>query len=215
MYRALAGVDSMVQAAGRCNREGRRSASESIVHLFESSEAYSIPAENRQRVEVARSAIPDLAHPNATPRLGSPELVSSFFNRLYFYKGEQELDAHNVLRSFETYPLNVKNGFPSIEFRSAAERFRLIREGALSIVVPSVEIDDVIARIRAGEVYRGDVRRLSPYTVSVYEHDWKELWGAGAIEKLSEGLFLLLDAGRYKETTGLDVTVAGGEGMYW
>lgn len=215
VYRALAGVDSMVQAAGRCNREGRRSASESIVHLFESSEAYSIPAEIRQRVEVARSAIPDLAHPNATPRLGSPELVSSFFNRLYFYKGEQELDAHNVLRSFETYPLNVKNGFPSIEFRSAAERFRLIREGALSIVVPFVEIDDVIARIRAGEVYRGDVRRLSPYTVSVYEHDWKELWGAGAIEKLSEGLFLLLDAGRYKETTGLDVTVAGGEGMYW
>ena len=34
VYRALAGVDSMVQAAGRCNREGRQSAEESIVHVL-------------------------------------------------------------------------------------------------------------------------------------------------------------------------------------
>lgn len=212
VYRALAGIDSMVQAAGRCNREGERPVADSVVYLFEPEEPYRIPREVRQRAAVSLSVEPSLAESGRNIDLGSPDTVSSFFRNLYFYKGEDELDSERILESCSAYP--IVGGLPSIDFKSVSERFRMIRDGSISIVVPEREVDDEIRRIQSGIAMRGDVRKLAPYSVSVYERDARELLDAGAIEKLGDEMFLLLDASRYKEKTGLDTTVVGGEGLF-
>ena len=212
VYRALAGVDSMVQAAGRCNREGKRSVAESSVFLFEPEDAYRIPFEVKQRASVALSVAPDLHKAGQTVRLGMPDIVSSYFRELYFYKGEGKLDSEKVVAAFSEYP--VINGLPSIDFKSVSARIHMIQEGSYSIVIPDEEVSKEIKRVKAGVAVRGDMRRLASYAASVYERDVVELLKAGAIEKLGDGMFLLLDGLRYREQTGLDTTVVGGEGVF-
>ena len=60
VYRAVSGVDSLVQAGGRCNREGKREKGASIVHVFTPADHYVVPAEVEQRAAVAQSVMPSL-----------------------------------------------------------------------------------------------------------------------------------------------------------
>lgn len=212
VYRALAGLDSMVQAAGRCNREGKRAAEKSFVYLFEPEESYRIPNETTQRAAVSRIAVPGLGKKGLKTDIGSPDIVNAYFRNLYYCKGEKELDSEEIVEAFSEYP--IINGLPSIDFKSVSARFRMIKEGSYQIVISDEVVVDEVERIKAGAARRGDMRRLASYSASVYERDVAELLVAGAIEKLGEGLFLLLDESRYKEKTGLDTVVVGGEGVF-
>lgn len=53
VYREIAGLDSMIQAAGRCNREGKRELSESMVYIFDLEESYIVPNQ-RQQIDVSK-----------------------------------------------------------------------------------------------------------------------------------------------------------------
>lgn len=215
VYRALAGLDSMVQAGGRCNREGKQPAKDSFVYLFEAADVNpnSIPPEVRQRADVTRSVVPGVTDSGSSVDLGAPDVVRSFFDRLYFYKGDSELDKGGIRERLCNYPID--HGKPSIDFKTVSDSFHLIEGGAYSIVVPDDEVLSAIERVKEGVAARGDLRRLSTHSVSVYEYDLRELWRAGAVEELAHGLFLLVDEARYKEQTGLDTSVFGGEGLYW
>ena len=58
VYRQIAGLDSMIQAAGRCNREGKRELSESMVYIFDLEESYSVPNQ-RQQIDVSKGILQD------------------------------------------------------------------------------------------------------------------------------------------------------------
>ena len=167
VYRALAGLDSIAQAAGRCNREGRLECGE--VHVFippkQAPQGLLRMAETATRT--LWNALPDNADPLAV------EHFSAYFRQLY---GDATLDRHDICPLLRVGPCGEVN------FRTVAERFKLIDEqdGATVFVryrrnAADTEIDDLLALLQKEGLQRWLLRKLQAYGVGVYRQDLDRL----------------------------------------
>ena len=125
VWRAEAGLDSIAQAAGRCNREGRHDVADSIVTVFQSEEHPS-PPELRQLAGDMERII------SRHDDLLSPEAMEDYFQEVYWRKGEGLGD--DVLQKFKA----DRNG-TSFSFREVGETFRLIQSGLEPVIVAREE----------------------------------------------------------------------------
>ena len=193
VWREIAGLDSILQAAGRCNREGKRPLAESQVHVFRFDGA--VPRmimQNAAATEHVLTQFEDVA---------SPEAIHAYFAELLFMKGDAALDAQGIL------PLNEKQCF-----RSVAEKFRLIGEETTPVYIPTADNGDLLAQLRAGDVTRGLLRKLGRSAVNVRPDHLKRLMEAGAVEWLPEsGCAILIAWQHYDEACGLSLTPEGGD----
>lgn len=213
VYRAMSGLDSIVQAAGRCNRNDTRSCAESLVHIFEPDGSYRRPREVSQRAAIGQSVLRDLGLPEEGDGLldvdlGSPEIMEEYFKRLYDIRrdGMDKVGAYKRMA-------NERGGWGSYPFRSVAEDFKLIESADCSVIVPNEAIEEEIERLREGIASRGAMRRLRQYSVNVYRTSLQSL--DGSIEQIAEDTFLLINPERYSSTCGLDLSDRHGEGLMW
>lgn len=198
VYRALAGLDSMIQAGGRCNREGRRPANESVVHLFESErKAPGIMQQNIAAGERVMRRFEDIS---------SVEAVRDYFEfLLYKLKDKTALDAKKILSE-------IKIG--SMPFATVASRFRIIESSEFTVYVPLGEGAELVEKVKRFGVNRGRMRRLGQYAVGVYPNHFKDLISLGAVERLTENTAVLCDLSLYDENTGLSFGVNEGVGFF-
>ncbi len=205
VYRELAGLDSILQAAGRCNREGRRPADESVVMIFERTELP--PLLFRRAVGATRNALMGGRDPAA------PETMRRYFSELRALSGE-ELDKQGVIRAFEK-----GIGGCELPFRTVAERFHLIDENTRTVYVPYGEGAALVKRLRAGECSRELYRKLGRYAVSVYEPHFQRLYAAGAlltareVPALDPDSAVLNDMTLYSEAMGLSLEPETGKAL--
>ncbi|MBL8590803.1 MAG: CRISPR-associated endonuclease Cas3'' [Methylobacteriaceae bacterium] len=195
VWRAMAGLDSIAQAAGRCNREGRLDGPGRVV-VFE-------PAESKTPREIAlrwQAAVPVLGrHADA---LGL-DAVRDYFSELYFQSGDdpwKAFDRLNIGGRPGVLPALCDGARDmNIPFASVAEAFRLIDETMESVVVPwnADEADDDFDRLveriwrameKDGRARVGDLRSLRLYTVSIPGKARDEWLRAGALRPLHPGL---------------------------
>lgn len=197
VYREEAGLDSLLQAAGRCNREGHRPAQESVVTLFQgegNAPPLFAPAIGAGRYVMARHT--DLA---------SPEAIHDYFRELLDLKGTQAQDIQNIL------PTMADNRFP---FRTVAERFHLIEDHTVTVYIPQDEGAALVERLQAGECSRALFRKLGQYGVSIYPQHAAALTASGDLAPWGEGVFLLQNLDAYDSKTGLSLQADCGKGLF-
>lgn len=189
VLREMAGLDSLLQAAGRCNREGKRKPEKSIVTIFEGVSA--TPQMLKVNIGAAKETLRDGADPAA------PETVERYF-RSYRSLAGAKLDKAEVVSTFEKGISGC-----SLPFRTVAERFHLIDDASKTIYIPIGEGAKLVQRLRDGEHSRELFRKLGQYGVSVYEKHVKALLTSGSIELVDEDSAILLDGSLYDRIIGL------------
>jgi CRISPR-associated endonuclease/helicase Cas3 len=193
VYRALAGLDSIAQAAGRCNREGRLQRGQ--VTVF-------IPPE-RSGIGLLRAAedacLKTLHGTNGDPL--DRVLFGRYFEHLYY---SRDLDENDIRRL-----LKVDGNSLGVQFRSAAERFRMIEDDQHPIIVLfDAEHDDAEVRMLLGRLYKTGperwlMRKLQRYIVNVREPEIQRLLAQQDIEEVIPGLFAQTSDWLYHSTLGL------------
>ncbi len=198
VFRALAGLDSVVQAGGRCNREGTPGVVNGVVYIFESDR--SAPRMLAQNIAAAKYALEKF------PDAASPEAISAYFNELfYFEKGMDALDAQEILK------LCGSGAFP---FSEIAERFRVIDSAQYAVYIPTAESKPLLTKLERFGPERTLMRKLGQYAVGVYPNHYMELQKAGAVHGIAENAAVLDRADLYDRDTGLKLTVEEGLGCF-
>lgn len=195
-YRELAGLDSILQTAGRCNREGRHTAAESPVYIF-SLDGLPTPQRLLQNVSSAQKILREYPDPAC---LSAIEEYFSFYRTL---KGNAALDEKDIVPCLK-----------ELAFAKAAENFRMIDGPTCTVYIPLEKGADLLDEVRHGARSRRLFRQLGQYGVTVYRNHLEALEAAGKAVSLDEGLFALTDLSAYDPQRGLALTVQGGEAIF-
>ena len=201
VYRQLAGVDSIIQAAGRCNREGKETAEDSFTYIFRFDERESVPGQ-RQQIQVAESMLQD------APDLNAPETVEKYFEILYHLRGDS-LDSKDILGMSRNM---------NFQFARAGESFRIIEENTKTILVPrEKEAVEVLDEIRQKGFSKNRMRTMGQYCVNVYDNMFQRLYAAGLLRPISgegeEQYCVLTKEDQYSDEMGLELDVEYGQAV--
>lgn len=167
VYRALAGFDSIAQAAGRCNREGRlRELGQLRVFV-----APSEPPKGTPRDAKAVAQVMLAGQPNLDPL--DPKVFDAYFRRLYFGR---QLDERGIQA--------LRQG---LRFKTTAEAFAVIEDdGSEAVIVPFGDADKHLTELRNHGASRERLRAVQPFVVNLYPQQLQQLEKAGAVETVAD-----------------------------
>lgn len=206
VYRQEAGLDSVIQAAGRCNREGKRPVENSIVPVFRL-EGSSSPF-LAQNIAALREIKRNLAQKKDAD-LGDLNAISFYFQFYRELLGTENLDKKEIMKAFERGIDG--NCFP---FATVAEQFMLIENETTPVYLPVGEGKMLVDQLVTGQTDRNLFRKLGQYSVNVYPDHLKALSESGCLERLDDAVYILRDLTQYREDTGLQMDVETGSGFF-
>lgn len=184
VFRALAGLDSIAQAAGRCNREGRLEGQGRVV-VFVPPEP---PPVGHLR-KGAQACISTLHGQHADPLARA--LFATYFRQFY---STVDLDNKKIVPMLKVEPKTL-----GVQFRSAADAFRLIDDqDSASVVVRYAEqrdeIEKLLGMLAAEGPARWLMRKLQRYTVSIHKRVADRMLMQGSLTLPMPGLYVQVNA---------------------
>jgi len=185
VYRALGGFDSIVQAAGRCNREGKLAVG--MVKIFRAS---SPPPRGtpRRAIEVTEALLRDAG---GTLDPDDPVLFDRYFRMLYIGEN-QDVKGIQALRQ-------------EFNFAAVGHEFQIIEDGfAQPVIVPYGGAEERLQVLRRKGPSTQRLRSLQPFIVNIYPNAFEKLQSAGALDEVQEGICTLTPVFRtqYDSTFG-------------
>jgi CRISPR-associated endonuclease/helicase Cas3 len=181
VYRVMGPLDRIVQAAGRCNREGKRPQKGKAV-IFDFPDNASPPGAYKTGMDDAKIILSR----NAPERLHDPEIYTEYFQMLF---RDVDLDK----KAIQPYRRDL-------DYPTVAEKYKLI-EDTLPVVIPSYDNHEGERRLREhmNKPSRETWRRLMPFIVNVSYRDLHREEIKECIEEISPGLYRWI--GGYDEKT--------------
>lgn len=180
VFRAEAGLDSIAQAAGRCNREGLWPTETSEVLVFAPADViWAPPAELKQHAEVFTGIAP-----RYRDDLLALEAVEAYFKALYARLGAERLDKNDLLGL-------LRDAAPdTLPLETLAARFRVIQTTMRPVIVPyeagtDQRIPAVAEALGKLEFAPSVARKLQPYLVLIPQKAYDALLQAGAIQPVA------------------------------
>jgi len=207
-YRALSGLDSINQAAGRVNREMKCGVSELFIFEPKSEFVRRTPRYVAQAVEVARRVLRDHAEMPI-----SISAIAAYFDQLYDLQDPQAFDYKRILSCFE-------DSTGRFSFETAARLFQVIEDATQTVIIPyNKEALNLIEELKHTPYPSSTLRKLQPYTVSIYKGEFDALSGKGVILTIAD-TYPVLNPDDYQDyyhpDTGLLVPASGGgDGLFF
>lgn len=191
VYRALAGLDSIAQAAGRCNREGLLQGL-GKVNVF--------VAPKKAPMGILRKATETTTNMLYSYE-GDPlefSLFEKFFSELYWKANS--LDKNDIIGLLQP----TRDDDLGIFFRTASNRFRIIDDSnQKTILVRYAQGDVLIDSLKQNGPDRSLLRKLQRYSVNIYNYDFQKLLNKASIEEIQPKIFAQVSRFDYSESCGL------------
>jgi CRISPR-associated endonuclease/helicase Cas3 len=157
VYRAMGPLDRIVQAAGRCNREGKMEGKGRVV-IFEATEGKTPKGEYGKAVAMTRQHLNEAG----LEGLHEPDIFEAYFQSLYQI---EDRDKHGIedLRKQSNY-------------RCVAEKFRLIDDNSMPVVIRyNDEVTQILNEISRRGLWSSDRRKLQPYIVNLPRYEFLKM----------------------------------------
>ena len=198
VYRVVAGIDSIAQAAGRCNRNGR-SKDPLDVYIFDFADGvgcsyFRIAAQSAEKLFASYAGC-----------LTDPQCVQDYFAD-YYWKNSQRLDIDGIIECCQT----AQSG--NIQFKNLA-RFQMIESATVPIVIAlDQQAVDLVDSLYFAEYKVGILRQLQQFTVQVYPYQFDQL--KGWCESPLDGVYVLRTEELYADDTGLKCEAPEGTAFF-
>ena len=185
VYRQEAGLDSVLQAAGRCNREGKRKLC--VTHVFSLAKEHNLPQGDISNANNARRAL------KKDSDWFAPETMASYFKQRY--SREETFDKKGI----KGYLYSPKD----IMFETAAKEFRLIEDGSIPLIVVWKNSLSLVEHLKQQGPSYTLMKQLAKYSVNVYQSDFMALCQTGAVKEVIESIFVVDQKAQYDGQLGL------------
>ena len=230
VIRLCAGLDSVIQAAGRCNRNGELNGAADVFIINCRGEDLGMLRSIKDGKMACMSLLSDCKyHPEKYPSgLTSDEAVYAYYKKLYIQSdiGAQDMpikidgspftlfDLLSLDRTFANAPYLKANGEKyalTQAFKTAGSRFTVFGSRTTDVIVPYGEGKEIIAELgskRAEEdikYLKKLIKEARAYTVSLYENQRRALADSGALHPIADGIALALSEEFYNEAFGLNL----------
>ena len=187
VFRQEAGLDSVLQAAGRCNREGRIQMGQTIV--------FSLCKENRNPYGSMAAANNARKNLPTNSDWFSPATMKDYFLQLYSRKNTFDI------KDIKYYLYNPNE----LCFEKASSEFKLIEAEGVNIIVNWEDSMELVQQLKEHGCTYSLMKQLAQYTVGVHKSDFNSLVKYGVLEEALEGIYVLYDRAQYNPITGLSL----------
>lgn len=203
VFRQLSGLDSILQAGGRCNREGKDA--KGYVYVFDIDETYRKGSDLAMRINKTKGLLEKYQD------ITSYDCIKEYYDGIFDFNqsriAENSIAKYNEQsNSFDRQGLMLPYSIP---FRSYAMQFEYISADTISIVIDDPNdqtCHELVETLRKGDM---SVRRaLQKYSVSVYMNVFKDLYSQGVLKDHGTGIFILENQSYYNNETGLNTQAA-------
>ncbi len=186
VFRQLAGLDNILQSAGRCNREGTRPTGN--VYVFSSQEKPH--GDLLLRSDITEQLIEQY------PAVNTKECIEEYYNRIFRFK-EKTIDKNSIADK-QYFGGNLR----SIAFRTYADQFEFISDDTINVVISNAsQTEHLLEQALTGSLTAK--RKLQLYSVALKHSQLFLMLQTGRVTQHPSGLFVLTDPNDYDSSTGL------------